>query len=265
MIDMHNHILFGMDDGAKTIEDSIRYIKEETEHGVSSIIFTPHFNNRARMNCNNIIEDYHSKLSWNFRELQDRTANENIEIELHLGNEIYMDSKFIDILEQGEFQTLANSDYILIEFSTSDTHLNMAEICYESILRGYKPIIAHAERYSALCGNLDSLKNVLNEGAYLQVNASSVIGDESKESCKNANFLLKNKLVSFAASDMHNMTERGFRLHEAYNLVEKKYGIHYAEQIFTLNQQHIISNKYFDNPKLEKTKEGFLSKLFRHK
>lgn len=264
MIDMHNHILFGMDDGAKTIEDSIRYIKEEIEKGVSYIIFTPHFNNRAMINCNDLIADYQNKLLLNFKELQDRIIYEKLKVELHLGNEIYMDSKFIDVLEHREFQTLAGSDYILIEFSTMDTSLNMAEICYEAKLRGYKPIIAHAERYSFLCSNLDLLKNVLNEGAYLQVNASAIIKDENKESYKHSHFLLKNKLVSFAASDMHNMDKRGFHLHEAYDIVTKKYGAFYAEQIFETNQRHILSNKYFDNPKLGKNKEGLLSKLFRH-
>jgi protein-tyrosine phosphatase len=185
-----------------------------------------------------------------------------------LGNEVYLGSNFYEILEQGEFFTLAGSDYILIEFNFVDIPKNIAEICYEAKLKGYKPIIAHAERYVSLFNDKELLKDILNEGAFLQVNASTIINKESKENCKFAHYLLKNELISFIASDMHNMDSRGFYLDEAYQYITKKCSKTYAEQIFITNQQHILSNKYFENPKIDTkintSNKGFFSKLFRH-
>lgn len=257
MIDMHSHILFGVDDGAKTIEESISLINEEIIKGVSHIILTPHFKiTREKFDK--------EKVHRNFTALKTFVENENLNIKLYLGSEIYLGSNFYETLENGYFYTLANSKYILVEFSVFDVPKNIPERCYEARRNGYIPIIAHVERYSNLYKNKELLSEILNEGAHLQVNASTVINKESKESNKFAHFLLKNELVSFIASDVHNMNLRKFYLDEAYNEVKKLCDENYCDKIFRLNQQKILSNEYFDTPKLESTGGNFLSKIFRN-
>lgn len=254
MIDIHSHILFGVDDGAETFEESMELIKEEVEKGVSHIIFTPHFNKR----------NYHQdkdKISANFHSLKEATQKENLNVELYLGNEVYMDFNNYDSIIENGFTTLAESKYILVEFNELIPPDNMPEICYEINVSGYIPIIAHAERYEILYKNRQMLIDVLNEGAHLQVNASSILHKENKERNKLANFLLKSKLVSFVASDVHNTTSRKFYLDEAYKEVSKKYGQEYTNQIFKHNQFHVICNRDFKSPKY-RPKKSILSKFF---
>lgn len=258
MIDIHNHILFGLDDGAKTVEDSLKLIKEEISKGVSHIILTPHYKKRGG-------ETDLSKIKENFSVLLEKVKNEQLNVEIFLGNEVYFDSDFYDSLKNQSFNSLANSNYVLLEFSMLNTPDNIPEICYEIKLKGYIPIIAHVERYECFFDNEKLLLSVLNEGAHLQVNATTVINKESKDSCKFVKFLLDNELISFVASDMHNLTNRAFYLNEAYNFVAKKYDKNYADKIFKLNQQNIITNKYFESPKSLQKRKGFLSKLFINK
>ena len=252
MIDMHTHILFGVDDGAKTIEDSLALIKDEINKGVSHIILTPHYKKRGTPDISN-----------NFKILTEAVETEKLNVELLLGNEVYLDLNYYETLWKDSFNTLAGSDYILIEFSLIDVPANIPEICYEAGLKGYIPIIAHVERYDILYNNLNLIKNILNEGAHFQVNASSVINKEDKESHKFVNYLLKNELVSFVASDVHNLSSRAFYLDEAYKAVRKTCGDAYADKIFKTNQNNIIMNKYFDSPKLDNIKKGLFSKLFK--
>lgn len=256
MIDMHSHILFGVDDGAKTIDDSLMLIKEEVNKGVSHIILTPHYKKRYG-------QSYKENVLINFKLLEEAVTAEKLNVELLLGCEVYMDLDYYETIWNDSFYTLAGSDYILIEFSMVDPPKNIPEICYEAGLKGYIPIIAHVERYDILYNDNKLLKDILNEGAHLQVNASSVINKENKDNHKFVNYLLKNELISFVASDVHNTDSRGFYLDEAYKKVRKSCGETYANKIFKTNQNNIIMNKYFDSPKLDNEKKGFFSRLFR--
>jgi len=254
MIDMHSHILFGVDDGAKTLEESMELIREEVKKGVTHIIFTPHFNKR-NYNKNQ------DKISANFQILKEYSEKENLKVQLYLGNEIYLDSTaYASIIDNG-FYTLAGSKYVLVEFNELIPPVNIPEICYEINMSGYFPIMAHAERYEILYNNTKLLSEILDEGTHLQVNASSVIKNDNKARNKFAHYLLKNQLISFVASDVHNTVSRKFHLDEAYKAVTKIYGIEYADKIIKNNQLNIINNLYFDNPKFL-SKKGILSKFF---
>lgn len=255
MIDMHSHILFGVDDGAKTLDKSLVLIKEEVHKGVDQIILTPHYNKGySDFSAGTITE--------NFNILTQAVSKENIKVELHLGSEVYLDHNYYETISSDNIITLADSDYILIEFSVTDTPKNIPEICYEFSLKGYIPIIAHVERYDILYDNNKLVKDILDEGAHFQINASTVINKEGRGSYKFAQYLLKNELVSFIASDVHNNESRSFYLDKAYSTVNKICSHNYAERIFKENQEKIIMNKYFDSPKLN-NKKGFLSKLFK--
>ncbi|MGD9569980.1 MAG: tyrosine-protein phosphatase [Sedimentibacter sp.] len=254
MIDMHTHILFGVDDGAKTPDDSLALIKDEINKGVNQIILTPHYNKRhSDLNIEKITE--------NFNILKESILQENLEIELFLGSEVYLDFNYYDTIWKEPIITLADSDYVLIEFSMTDIPKNIPEICYEIRLKGLIPIIAHVERYDILYDNSQLIKDILNEGAHFQVNATTVINKEGRGSYKFANYLLKNELVSFVASDVHNIESRAFYLDKAYSIVNKICSHNYAEKIFNENQENIIMNKYFDSPKFD-IKKGVISKLF---
>ncbi|MDD4781952.1 MAG: hypothetical protein PHT02_15305 [Tissierellia bacterium] len=255
MIDIHSHILFGVDDGAKTIEESINIIKEVINKGVTHIILTPHYNNKY-------VKIDSSKVIQNYNVLKEQVTKENLNINIFLGNEIFFDSNYYEILEQGEFNTLAYSKYILIEFNVFDIPKNIAEMCYETNVKGYIPIIAHVERYNILYKNIELLKDILNERALLQINASTIVNKEDKESYRFCNYLLKHELVSFVASDIHNLSNRSFYLDEAFKIVSKSYGDAYANKIFKENALKVLANEYFEFPNI-KSNGGIFSKLFK--
>lgn len=254
MIDMHCHILFGIDDGAENINDSMDLIKEEVGKGVKHIICTPHF----RYNR----EYTKEKVFKNFELLKEVTQAKRIEVNLYLGNELYLGSDFYKVLESDEYYSLAGSKYLLVEFNYSSTPQNIADTCYEVKIKGYTPIIAHVERYSQLYNNINSIKELINEGALLQVNASTIINKENKDSYKFAALLLRNRLASFVASDVHNISSRGFYLKEAYEKVKKLYGSSYADIIFFKNQLKIISNDNITFPKFETNEESSRRTIF---
>ena len=150
----------------------------------------------------------------------------------------------------------------MIEFNYIDYPSNIAEMCYEARSMGYKTIIAHAEKYKSLHDDMQLLESVLAEGALLQINASSILNKEYKEYYKFANELLNRRLVSFVASDVHDLINRGVYLDEAYNVVKKKYGDAYADKIFNLNQLNILSDEYIEVPSLTPARRGLFSNLF---
>lgn len=256
MIDMHSHILFGVDDGAKTIYDSLELIKDGVKKGVSHIILTPHFKKRSNESSMDVVLN-------NFIFLKRAVSVAQLNVKLYLGNEVYLDSDYYDTIWNDSFNSLAGSNYVLIEFDPADTQENIPNICYELKLKGYIPVIAHVERYESIYDDRHLLSDILNEGAHLQINASSLINKESKESHKFITYLLKNQLVSFVASDTHNLNSRSSHIDKAYNAVKKLYGHSYAEKILNLNQYNILENKYFDSPKMNNINKRYLSKLFR--
>ncbi|MPN54500.1 hypothetical protein SDC9_202170 [bioreactor metagenome] len=107
------------------------------------------------------------------------------------------------------------------------------------------------------------LKDILNEGALLQVNASTIVNKEGKASYKFANYLLKNELVSFVASDIHNLEDRNFHLDEAFKIVKKTYGDTYANKIFKDNALQVIANEHVEFPKINSNGGKILSNIFR--
>lgn len=241
MVDIHNHILFGVDDGARTIEDSINMIKEEISSGVNQIILTPHFNKRIDASIETI--------NNNFEMLQAQVISENINVELFLGSEVYMDRNYYETIWESSYNTLAGSRYLLVEFSPAEDLKNIPEICYEVSLKGYIPVIAHIERYEDLYDNVKLLSEILKE-ALIQVNAHAIIDKENKSTQRFVTYLLKNQLVSFVASDAHNLHKRGVFMKEAALYVYNHYGLEYMEKIFNNNQRLLIENKTIENPQL---------------
>lgn len=262
MIDIHSHILFDVDDGAKTIEDSIEIIKEAVKQGIDKIILTPHFE-KKHLDKQKIISNYEL--------LKKEAQKQGLEAKLYLGNEIYLASDNLELIEEKAFFTLADSHYILVEFDDQNIPDNIADICYEIKLLGFIPIIAHTERYINLYQDKSLLEDIIEEGALFQVNASSIIKEESGGShttSKFAHFLLKNKLASFVASDAHDIDYRGVHMLEAYNKTKQLCGQKYTDEIFTHNQQKIIDNIAIEYPRYQLQKSillGLINHIFGNK
>ena len=136
-----------------------------------------------------------------------RREKQGIEINLYLGNEVYITEKFLDLLEKKEIMTINNSKYLLIEFPLGNMLYNTKEIIYNLIVSGYAPILAHPERYRIFQRHPEHIDEYLRMGVLLQGNYKSLYGKYGKEAKKTLVYFLKNKKITFLGSDCHHETD----------------------------------------------------------
>ena len=237
MIDIHSHIIPNVDDGSKSMEESISMIKEELKLGVNSIILTPHF--RRRM-----FETSSDKIYLSFLNLQEEVKKLNLNIDLYLGQEIYIHSlegfkKTLEMISNKEIYTFSNTKYILIEFSYTDD-IDITEAAYMATVKGYVPIIAHIERYQYI-NSIEKVEEIMATGALVQVNASSVIGKDGGKAKRFIKKLIKKGYIDFVASDIHY--KRINYMKDAYEYVVKKHGEEIANKLFNDNANKILINE----------------------
>ena len=137
MIDIHSHLLYGVDDGAKTIDESVDIIRNLYKNGITDIILTPHYIEYSSYNSNK--KSNLEKLD----SLKKKLKEEGINVNLYLGNEIYINNNILSLLKKGEISSLNDSKYLLIELPMSGKYDNYVEIFKELIENGYKVILAH--------------------------------------------------------------------------------------------------------------------------
>lgn len=226
MIDIHAHIL-PIDDGSKDLETSLSMIKESVEQGVRGIILTPHYNRSTKLSI--------EQTKQSFEEFKQLVKQSGYDIDLYLGQEFYIDKHYKKKIEQNDFLSLNDSKYILIEFAY-DTKMDITEVVYELIGLGYKPIIAHAERYENL--TIEEVEEIKEMGGYIQVNANMLVGVSISKASAIAKKLLKKGLVDFVASDVHYFRKN--KMKRAKRYVELKYGKEIKDLIFNLNAKKII-------------------------
>lgn len=242
MIDIHSHIVFDVDDGPKTIEDSRALLEESYRQGVRTIISTSH--RRKGM-----FETPEAKIEENFKQVQELAKEIADDLTILYGAEIYYTSDILDKLEQGKIPRLADSQYALIEFSMITPYKEIHTALSNVLRLGVTPVVAHIERYHCLENDEKKVRDLINMGCYTQINSSSVLktklfGDTYKFMKKRAQFFLEKDLVHFVASDMHNLNPRPPYMQEAYQIISKKYGESHAEQLFRKNQELLLRSEY---------------------
>lgn len=242
MIDIHSHIVFDVDDGPKTIEDSRTLLEESYRQGVRTIISTSH--RRKGM-----FETPEAKIEENFKQVQELAKEIADDLTILYGAEIYYTSDILDKLEQGKIPRLADSQYALIEFSMITPYKEIHTALSNVLRLGVTPVVAHIERYHCLENDEKKVRDLINMGCYTQINSSSVLkpklfGDTYKFMKKRAQFFLEKDLVHFVASDMHNLDPRPPYMQEAYQIISKKYGESHAEQLFRKNQELLLRSEY---------------------
>ena len=233
LVDIHCHILPGVDDGAPDMETSRAMIRDAYEQGVRYIIATPHY--RPEM-----FEPSMKKVIRVYHELRDYA--EEVGIGLRLGCEYYRNEQMIRHLDKKLRPTMLGSRYVLTEFSTNDSFVTVRNYIYELITKGYRPIVAHVERYFC-CQEPERIQELKKLGAQIQINADSVLGYEGHTIKKFCAGLMKDKLVDFIGSDAHNLEGRKMNLGKCATYVRKKMGQDYAEEIFVDNPRRIWKSR----------------------
>ena len=192
MIDFHAHILPNIDDGSASMEESINLIKEAEQAGFTGIISTSHY-------LQNYYESDEEERRRILAELanQVKVADAEAEIpKLYLGSEIYISTDIVELLEEGKASTINGTNYVLFELPMNSKPLFAKEVVYKLIENGYKPIIAHPERYSYVKEDIEFVRELKSMGALFQSNYGSVIGMYGGSAKKTLN-LLQPKFIAF--------------------------------------------------------------------
>lgn len=233
LYDIHCHILPGVDDGAKNMDIALELIEREMEAGVETIILTPHF--RKEM-FEPDMEDI-----WNaYDDLVYETRNKNIR--LYLGCEFHANMEMVETLDKGLRPTLADSHYVLTEFSSSSTRAFIKERADALLTSGYRPILAHIERYRATRKDFDFIADLIEMGCEMQVNADAVLGKDGLGAQRFCKKLMQEDMLHYVASDAHNLKGRTTRLEECCEYLKKHMGRLYTSRIMRDNPSRILED-----------------------
>ena len=246
MIDIHAHILSGVDDGSTDLAASLEMLKIAVDNGTTSIIATPH-----------IIEKNKS-LSWSeivirTQELQQQATLSGLDIKIYAGAELEMNWDLLDLLKDSSDRPycLAGSNYLLIELPGSMVPRYADEFLFEVKIRGMIPILAHPERHLMLMDDLAMLKRWKSSGVLLQCNAGSFTGLYGETAKRHAEYLLNEKLVDFIASDGHNTLHRNTNLSKCVRVIEEVHGKELVQQLFITRAEKILSVESGDNKQVK--------------
>lgn len=227
MIDLHTHILPGIDDGSDNLQTSINMVKHAVSQGVTDIFFTPHYRDLFNPSVEEINQAYDN--------LKNELNVQGITVNTYLGQEIFVDKEIKTLLKENKVLTLNGTKYVLIEFDLNHRN-DIASMVYEVKIAGYIPIVAHLERY--YYSTMDIAREIKGYGALIQVNAGSIVGRHKSDYKKMVKGLFKEGLVDFVASDVHSSREN--MLLESYNYVSKKFGKEIANAVYNENAKKII-------------------------
>lgn len=233
-IDIHNHILYGIDDGSKSLEESIEILKQHKEMGFKDIVVTPHYIENSKYTTNNKEKEKILKT------LKDKVKG----INLYLGNEVFINNNLEELLEKQEISTINKSRYLLIEFPMNQKLKTITNTIYELKIKGIIPIIAHPERYEYVKKDINIVDEWINEGALLQSNYGSIVGVYGNKAKKTVKKLLKKNKISLLATDIHFPDSKIYQnIEKSKKKIKRIVGEEKLIELSITNPKKIIENK----------------------
>ncbi len=237
MIDIHTHILPGIDDGSETMEDSLAMAEMALRCGVDTLVVTPH------SNVEGVFDNYYDDAYIRcFRSLEEAIRQRGLPLTIVPGMEVYASEEVPELLRQGRLITLNHSRYLLMEFNFYECFDYIEYMLTEIIEAGYHPIVAHPERYHLIQKHTDIVCRFLEMGVSLQVNKGSILGSFGYRSRETVLDLLEHKLVSFIASDAHSPYRRTTDMSEVYHFIRRFCCAEYAHILFSENPKRVLKN-----------------------
>ena len=239
MIDLHCHILPGVDDGAQTNEQALAMAKMAVKSGVKTIVATPH------TNIAHTFENYASpELNARFDAFRQLLHEENIPLTIVKGAEIYCDGDVVSMLQRGIIPTINHTKYPLVEFSFKDEVSHVVDSLQHLLDAGYIPIIAHPERYTFVQHDPQGLLPFFADmGCILQINKGSPLGHFGTRAHRVSNWMLEQGLVHIVASDGHRDTQRTPYLADVYDFLQDYYGQGCPELLLQINPMRVLQNE----------------------
>ncbi len=229
-VDIHSHLLPGIDDGSPDLDTSIELIQKMSSYGIKNFVTTPHILGEMYPNTPEIIKE---KLQLVQEELKKRNITD---INIDAAAEYMLDEQFSIILEEGELLTI-KGNLVLVEMSYFSPPINLFEILFQLQLKGYKPILAHPERYNSYHTDFRMYQKLKNAGCLFQLNLLSLTEHYGKYVQKTTDRLLKENMYDFVGTDTHHINH--------LKLLEKigtKQNLKFIHNLF-LNNQRLFKNE----------------------
>lgn len=242
MIDLHCHLLPGVDDGADDLAQAIAMCHMAVEDGVEAIVATPHLRHEMWWN------DDRASLETAFASLR---AGHGTSLEVHLGGEIAVCSHSFDEMLQsgaGDLLPLAGSRYLLLELPHHGVGIDPLELVYELQVAGWYPVLAHPERIAWLAQDRGLLDELVAQKAHLQLTAMSIsgrLGSRMERLCRS---WIDDGLVHFVASDGHDTRIRTPLLSEAYQTLTRGWGEETARKLLIDHPRAVLEDRPLDQP-----------------
>ena len=235
-LDLHCHLLWGVDDGARDSETMRAMLDMAYRDGTRMLCFTPHYHP-------GYYGDNRAQTDAAFAEAQAYAAERYPELALGLGNELHYDAGAAEWLRAGEARTLCGSRYALVDFRFGESAYTIDRAMAQVLSLGYTPVLAHVERYHALHGKLRDVEAMMARGVLMQLDAQSVLGDFGAAERRMARAMLKRGMADLVCSDGHDLHSRPPVRSACRQLIEKKYGEEYAELLFWRNPGRIRDDR----------------------
>lgn len=235
MIDIHNHLLMNVDDGPMSEDEVLNLLHQAIDQGITNIMLTPHHHAGPYMTPKDTVLE-------KLQEIQKLIDDNELDINVHHGQEIRINETIIDDLDRGFNTCLNDSQYILVEMPFTELPPFYDKVIDELLENGYTPIIAHPERCAEIADNHSLLAGMVNKGALAQVTAGSITGDFGEELQETGLEMIRNNLIHVVASDAHHAEVRPFLLRKAFETIDETLGEEYSERLKD-NAQKIFADE----------------------
>lgn len=248
MLDLHCHILPGIDDGAHTLDDSIAMAEKAISQGITHLMCTPHHNNGKYSNpANQVIEQV--------ARLQQELDQRNLKLTLLEGQEVRITGTLLEDIAKGEILfTDLDDTYILIEFPTGEVPAYTEQLFFQLLSQGHTPVIVHPERNAVFRKDPNELIPFLEMGVLTQLTAPSIVGIFGKDIQKTAKQMLKHNMLYMVASDAHNLRQRSFYMKEAYEEIRKECGQSKVDEMLQMSKD-LVNGDAVKKPQFREVKE----------
>lgn len=235
MVDIHCHILPAADDGAQTKSQVRELLEKEYEDGVRALVLTPHYRKGMFEADTELVMKHAAYVQHEVKRL-------NLDMDIYLAREYHANADMIEELKANPVYRINQSKYVLVEFSSAHSYEKVRNWIYQLVAAGFKPIIAHIERYPDVMKKIEQVEELVELGAYIQISTSAILGEHGFRLKGYTKTLIKKRLVHFVASDAHDMDDRRPNMLECRNYVVKKYGEALARELFECNPWNILSD-----------------------
>ena len=255
MVDLHSHILPNIDDGSKSRSESLAILRKAYENGMTDIVLTPHYIFGSTYNSPK------KKNEELLSDLKETLKKENINLNLYLGNEIYIDESMLKELKKGVSSSLNDTKYVLFELPMNNEYKALKQILFDLQSNGYIPVIAHPERYHFLKEDPKRIEELIEAGALFQSNIGSLFGHYGNHAKKTLELFLKHHMITFLSSDIHHETDTFYEdIPRLKKILRKIISEEYIEELFTTNGEKLLQNEKIEPQEIIPIKKNIFKK-----